>query len=373
MTVQFGAEPVRAASPAVSQWDVDFSSALENRTGKYFIGRDLISDQQRHIRRVYYWRLGTAQHTMGSALRLLSPALRIEARGRSLLGSAFGPLRRSSLPILHLDPFSVMHTAVSARDMVVCHDLGPITHPDLFRPWVGQLYRRAYRRIADADARIVFVSAATSEEFRRLFGENSRTTVIYPPLRSDIRSGADAVVAELAGRQFLLTVGSIGRRKNQAASIRAFARSGLAARGVDYVLCGAREPGAGEVERLAEATPGVRLLPYVSGEQLRWLYRNALGFVLVSRLEGFGVPVAEAISWGLVPLVTGNSVLEEVAGDGALVSDCDDEVQIADGMTRLCDMAPDERSTRSTTMRASLHRFTKASFASAWEHELTLP
>jgi hypothetical protein len=37
---------------------------------------------------------------------------------------------------------------------------------------------------------------------------------------------------------------------------------------------------------------------------LRWLYANAIGFVLVSLLEGFGVPVAEAINRGILLLVS---------------------------------------------------------------------
>jgi glycosyltransferase involved in cell wall biosynthesis len=356
--------------PDVSRrWDVEFSCALENKTGKYFIGRDLVRDQGNLINQVYYWRRGT-YHLPGPFLeRMLGLGMRIEVRAAGAAGRLPFPMRRPNRPTLHLDPHSVMHTALSERDIILCHDLGPITHPALFSPWVSRLYQRAYRRIARAAPRMVFVSRHSQREFTRLYGETADMRVIYPPLRVEM-DGATATPIAGLDRQFLLTVGSLGARKNQAAMIHAFARSRLAERGIAYVLCGAREPGAEAIERLARQTPGVRLLDYVSDAELVWLYANASGFVLVSRLEGFGVPVAEAISRGLVPLITRDSVLEEVAGTGAIVVASDDLDAIAKGMVDLVAMPEAERRTRLARMQASLVRFSRPAFATAWRQML---
>jgi len=350
-------------------WDVEFSCALENKTGKYFIGRDLVRDQESLIDRVFYWRHGTYRLPSPFLERVLGLGMRIEVRAAGATGISPFPLRRPDRPTLHLDPHSVIHTAISARDVILCHDLGPITHPALFRPWVTRLYQRAYRRIARAAPRLVFVSEHSRREFVRLYGEASDMRVIYPPLRAEIDSMATAPIPGL-DQQFLLTVGSLGARKNQAAMIRAFARSGLAERGIAYVLCGAREPGAEAIERLARETPGVRLLDYVSDAQLGWLYANASGFALVSQLEGFGVPVAEAISRGLVPLITRGSVLEEVAGAGAIAVPSDDLDAIASGMIELVAMPEAERHARLARMQVSLVRFSRPTFAAAWREVL---
>jgi len=350
-------------------WDVEFSCALENKTGKYFIGRDLVHDQGNLINQVYYWRHGTYRLPSPFLERVLGLGMRIEVRAAGAAGISPFPLRRPNQPTLHLDPHSVIHTAISERDVVLCHDLGPITHPALFRPWVARLYQRAYRRIARAAPRMVFISEHSRREFVRLYGEAPDMRVIYPPLRAEIDSLATAPIPGL-DRQFLLTVGSLGARKNQATMIRAFARSGLAERGIGYVLCGAREPGAEAIDRLARDTPGVRLLDYVSDAQLGWLYANASGFALVSQLEGFGVPVAEAISRGLVPLITRGSVLEEVAGAGAVVVPSDDLDAIAHGMIDLVAMPGPERRTRLASMQASLVRFSRPVFAAAWRELL---
>ena len=101
----------------------------------------------------------------------------------------------------------------------------------------------------------------------------------------------------------------------------------------------------------AAAAAGVQLLSYVSDAELIWLYDNALGFVLVSKLEGFGVPVAEAIARGLIPIVSKNSVLEEVSGPSALKADPNDVEEIALRMRQLVTMTAADREDRKQSRR----------------------
>lgn len=349
-------------------WDVEFSFALRNRTGKFYIGRDIIERNRDLIANVRYGRLVARRTPEGTPARLLSTLIGREATVRARrpgLGGLVSPAR----PVAHLDPFSVLIYALSERDAVLCHDLGPITHPDLFAPDVEALYHAAYAKVAEAQPALVFVSRASQNAYVRHFGALERMRVIYPPLRAELGAVAATPVAGLRA-PFLLTVGSIGRRKNQDATIAAFAASGLAERGWSYVLCGVREPGSEAAIARARATPGVVVLSYVPDGELVWLYRNAAGFVLVSRLEGFGVPVAEAIAAGLVPLVTRNSVLEEVAGDGALTAAPDDVADIAARLGELARMPPDEAARRKALLSQSITRFTPAAFQAGWREVL---
>lgn len=352
-------------------WDVDFSLALHNRTGKYFIGRDLLADQADLVRDVYYWRRIAARVPNGLGARVLGRLLTIESRARVAGRPApFGPRVRPERPVLHLDPLTVAVAALRPTDMVLCHDLGPVTHPDLFAPDVSAIYAWVFEEIARVRPSLTFVSRASRDAFAGRYAAWDGMRVIYPPIRADLIRTPPVPVPGIKP-PFLLTVGSVGRRKNQAGAIRAFARSGLAERGVSYVICGATEPGSDAVVDAAARTPGVHLLDYVADGALAWLYRNASGFVLTSRLEGFGVPVAEAIGHGLVPLVSAHSVLEEVAGDGALAADPEDEAAVARGMTRLLAMPSDERAARRTRLGRSIERFTREAFADGWRGALT--
>lgn len=350
-------------------WNVDFSLALYNRSGKYVIGRDLIAALDEYISGVYYWRLPLGAPPVGTAAKLIGQAELIEHKLRSTKFRKFIPWHKSARPTLHLDPATVLKADLRSHDMVLCHDAGPITHPELFGAGVSHLYRSAYRRIASVKPKMVFVSEASKDVFEELYGPTYQSLVIYPPIRLDIRNGEATPPGPELGR-YILTVGAIGARKNQAAAIHAFARSGLAADGVSFVICGGREPGYVEVAELARTTAGVVMLDFVSDAELRWLYANAIGFVLVSLLEGFGVPVAEAINRGILPLVSTASVLEEVAGPSALTADPGNVGDIAQGMRTLVALTPDERARRVQAAQSWIAKFDSQQFVAAWQRAL---
>jgi len=350
-------------------WNIDFSLALHNRTGKYYIGRDLILAHSDLIERVYYWRVAAPSPPDGMSARVLGRLLSIEHETRIAQPSLRAGLFRSKRPIVHLDPATVIHSRVSAEDIVVCHDMGPVTHPELFSPKVSELYVRAFDEIVRARARLVCVSQATLDTFRGLYGDLPDQRVIYPAIRCEVHAEADEPVPGVGGR-FFLTVGNIGRRKNQLNSIAAFERSGLVTKGWSYVLCGGREPGHEAVAERAARTAGVTLLSYVSDAQLNRLYRRAEGFVLTSQLEGFGIPIAEAVAHGLIPLVSRGTVLEEVAGPGAFTADCRDIDSIADGLRALAEADDVERSRRRSALAARATRFTPQAFADDWRRVL---
>lgn len=351
------------------RYDVDFSLAIRNRTGKYVIGRQILTDQADRIDKVYYWRVPLRQPPEGRLARALDLAVNVELRGRRLAGRALLPPMRPRRPVLHLDPLTVLTARLRRDDIVLVHDIGPISHPALFAPAVTTLYAQVFRQIAAAAPRLVFVSRASRDGYLAAFGAVPDARVIYPPLREAVTGIESDPVPGIDG-PFLLTVGSIGDRKNQRRCIEAFARSGLAARGVRYVLCGAREPGAAQVEAAAKATPGVLLLSFVTDRQLAWLYAQARGFVLMSLLEGFGMPVAEAIARGLVPLVARDTVLEEVAGPGALTAANEDVAAIAGAMTRLVEMGDEERAERRITLRRAITGMNDEAFSASWRDAL---
>jgi glycosyltransferase involved in cell wall biosynthesis len=353
-------------------FDIEFSLALHTKTGKYFIGRDLIAAAGDLVHRQLFWRLSLGGVPRGLAARIIGRllVLEVDARVRWPLFDRLVPRRRPRRRVIHMDAFTVLLHRLSPGDLVICHDIGPLTHPALFDAPVVAAYHKAYAEIAAARPHMVFDSLASQSAFQARFpGPFASQRMIYPALRAEVTAGA-ATPAPGVAAPFLLTVGSLGDRKNQAGAIAAFERSGLAERGVSYVLCGGREPGFERVAAAAQATPGVLMLPYVTDETLNWLYRNASGFVLVSLLEGFGIPVAEATARGLVPLVSEGSVLQEVAGDGALLADPRDLEQIAEGMRRLVAMPDAERQRRLADLARSVTRFNPAAVAKDWRDAL---
>lgn len=347
--------------------DIDFSLALNDRTGKLFLGRDIIAALGDQVVNVRYGRLSRfPRHDIlrRVAGRLTHDETRVRVFRRK--AAALLPRTRERHPTLHLDPLSVVRHRLEARDIVLCHDVGPISHPPYFAPGVDRFYSLAYGEMREAKPHMVFVSQTSQREFHALYGTDfSSSTVIYIPTRSGMEKGEERKPAHING-PFLLTVGNIGDRKNQRRCIEAFAQSGLAEKGWHYVVIGGREPGAESALKVGESTPGVILPGYCDDAELRWLYRHASGFVLMSLLEGFGMPVIEAAGYGLPCLVSESGILTEIGGPATLQADPLDTVSIAAGMQQLANMSPAERSDRLARTKEHLQLFERETILEQW-------
>ncbi len=74
------------------------------------------------------------------------------------------------------------------------------------------------------------------------------------------------------------------------------------------------------------AAPNVLFLGFLSEEELIRNYQRAKVYVQVSRHEGFGLSMAEAMACGCIPVVTHEGAIPEVVGDaGFYVDRCDAE------------------------------------------------
>jgi glycosyltransferase involved in cell wall biosynthesis len=269
-----------------------------------------------------------------------------------------------------LDPLYVMRAGLAERDIVLCHDVGPVTKPELFDRRTTGLYRAAYQKIHQARPGMVFVSEASRSDFVSCFGNDFRFLKVIPLY---VRSGADLGEGKAPMEieaPFLLTVAALEARKNQRRTIEAFSRSGLYKRGYSYVLCGPRGNSAGEVNAIARSTPGVRVLGYCSDPELRWLYRNAAGFVLPSLLEGFGLPALEAGRHGLVSVISADGAQAEAVGEGAVTVDPTSAAAIAEGMRQLVDMPEAERSRRIGLIRHRAAGLTLERYIAQWSQLL---
>jgi len=357
---------------ATSIFDCEFTLALNNRTGKYFFCKEMIESSGDLIASCLYWRFPMKRLPSRIVSRLLGRAARLEVelRSETCLINRVLPPSSHRRPVIFTDPRECIFYRLKQSDIVICHDMGPVTHPELYDPGVKHLYETIFRQIQLARPHMIFVSEASRSDFVARCGDDyPLLEVIHPPLRQGMKDGALRAV-EGVPQSYFLTVGAIGARKNQIRSIEAFAASGLAKAGYAYVICGGPEPGAEPVVEMARRTPGVILPGYVDDAELRWLYRNALGFVLPSLLEGFGLPAAEAIHHGLVPLLSSGGALQEVAGDSAIYVNPLDVADIAAGMVTLAGLTREQRHQRVEQSLLSIERFSPETAATRWRAAL---
>ncbi len=348
----------------------DNSLSIINRTGAYHIAKDLCHAFVPEQARVRHWRLG--RHAPeGLARKIAARLMMMEINwlgdsGHFLVGDDVG---RGSFR-LFLDPLYVLRSQLSQDDIVLCHDVGPLTHPRLYDARTVENYRLAYDKIARHAPGMVFVSDWSRDNFVAIFGARFRFLKTIPLyVRTGLFTGPTEPVAEV-DCPFLLTVGALETRKNQLAALDAFREGGFHEKGYRYILCGSRGAGHQEIAERVASTPGATILGYVSDPQLRWLYTNAEAFVLPSLLEGFGMPALEAAHMGLLPIVSEDSALVEAVGGICLQVPPDDPSVIADAIEQALLRSDAEKAKTAEQLRRLASAMSKERFLAEWRNLL---
>lgn len=194
------------------------------------------------------------------------------------------------------------------------------------------LHRRALRK---AD-RIIAISEQTKEETIRFCKVPAEKIAVVP--LSYIPLGETKKEINVPER-FFLFAGVLKERKNVAGIIRAFSLFSKEVAGHELLIAGKQSGGYEEfLVRLARdlgVAERIRFLGYVSDAELSYLYTKAEALIFPSLIEGFGMPVLEAMHAGLPVITSRQGALAEVADAAALLVDPTRPDDIAGAMARV--------------------------------------
>jgi len=191
------------------------------------------------------------------------------------------------------------------------HDLIPLHHPDWVDPRTQALHVPKYRHAA-MTCDVIFVNSEyTADDVAQSLGfPRKRIVVAHPGI--DPRFSPDGPREE---GDYLLAVGTVDPRKN-------LERATEAARLVGLELRIAGHDGS---------------LGFVDNERLAALYRGATALIFPSLMEGFGIPVVEAMASGTPAVVSSHPSLDDASGDAAVRVDPKNPEAIAEGIRRAID------------------------------------
>ncbi|MEA2426369.1 MAG: hypothetical protein QOH13_2779 [Thermoleophilaceae bacterium] len=253
-------------------------------------------------------------------------------------------VRRDGIDLLHsmgttTPPLCPVPSVVSVLDLIYHHY--PETFPRAARLGLELLVPLGARR---AD-RVIAISEAGKRDLVKTLGlPAAKVDAVLlgfglPELAEPAPEDALRARFGLRGR-VVLTVSPALRHKNLGRLIDAFVQ--VAAREPDLTLVVVGHPGL-EREALERAADGLGLAGrvvftgWVSDAELEGLYGLASVFAYPSLMEGFGIPVLEAMRRGL-PVASSNATsLPEVAGDAAELFDPLDTAAMAGAIARLLD------------------------------------
>jgi glycosyltransferase involved in cell wall biosynthesis len=204
--------------------------------------------------------------------------------------------------------------------LVTVHDVSFARDAALMSRKDRIVFRRIVPRAVRTAARVLTVSERTKTDLLELYGIPPERIVVTP---NGVDPAFHRVGNSVLPGSYVLSVGAIQARKNQLAALAAADAVGL-----PLVVVGPTKDAslADELRRR-----GARLEGYVDTEGLAELYRGAACLVQSSRLEGFGLPVVEAMASGTPVVAVPDPALREVAGDAAIFVE---EGDLADGIRR---------------------------------------
>ncbi len=231
----------------------------------------------------------------------------------------------------------------SFRRVVTIHDLiyrhVPEAHPGLrsvgMRVLIPLAARRSHRIIVDAASTredLLGLRRVTADKIdvvplglgSTFTGTPQPETEIRAQLGAGQRPIALSVSAKLAHKNLLRLIGALAAIPREHRPV--------------LVLPGYPTPYEarlrGRVDELG-LDADVRFLGWVSTEMLEGLYAAAAVFVFPSLVEGFGLPVLEAMARGVPVACSDRGAVAEVAGGAALRFDPESESAIAESIMRL--------------------------------------
>ena len=222
--------------------------------------------------------------------------------------------------------------------VVTVHDLVFLHLPQYLTPRGVAFHRRGLDVARREAAAFVVPTAAIADELAAEGVDRHRVHVA--PHGVDWPAGpladAGATLARLGvTAPFLLFVGTLEPRKGLADLLPAFAE--LHRRQQSLTLAVVGPPGWGDPPDLDQ--PGVVATGNLGDADLDVLYRSALAFVLPSHYEGFGLPVAEAMTRGCPVVTSDDPSLVEVAGGAGAVAAVGDVDGLVDALERVVDDA----------------------------------
>lgn len=214
------------------------------------------------------------------------------------------------------------------------HDLAPLSVPGSLTAGQEKRFRRTVETLCQADL-ILADSGHTARDVVKLLGCDEARIRVFP-LGVDLGQFGQAQPAplpdweaRLAARRVVISVGSVAERKNLGMLPGFFARLQAAGWPVTLVRIGDALPAA--LARELRGVLGGELLELgqVPAGHLVGAYQRAALLIFPSRLEGFGLPVLEAMAAGCPVVCSDASSLPEVGGQAALYFDPDDTAAAA--------------------------------------------
>lgn len=229
--------------------------------------------------------------------------------------------------------------------VVTIHDLIfkvlPETYPFIDR----QIYNQKVKKACENADCIIAVSESTKKDIVHFYGINpEKIEVVYPSCNpiyyesAEIEDAASILAKYQIPSEYLLSVGTVEKRKNLKLIIEAYALLAPELR-IPLVIIGGGKSYRNEVIALIKEKGLEAHVVWIDklkdNRHLQAVYQQAKALIYPSRYEGFGLPVVEALL-SKTPVITSNiSSLPEAGGPSSLLVDPNDASALSSAISQV--------------------------------------
>ncbi len=259
----------------------------------------------------------------------------------TFIGLPMGIMKSPQKPDVIFSPTHYIPRFLTIPRVMSIMDMSYLEYPGLFKK--KDLYQLVHwTEYSVKRAKAVFtISEFSRNAIIKAYNiPSSRIVVTYPGFRmtTTIKKYSVQEVYNLH-KPYILSVGTLQPRKNFSKLIEAFSLIKQLPDFKEYELVIVGKKGWLYEEILDSpkknnVESSVKFLDFVPDEHLPELYKQGACFVLPSLYEGFGLPVLEAMAYGIPIVVSNVSSLPEIAGDAGVMIKPEDTEDIAAGIKK---------------------------------------
>lgn len=252
----------------------------------------------------------------------------VQLRGTQL------PRRMPPLDLLHGPNFHAEAAPNGAVRAATIHDIGYLLLPECHPPGMPARLDALVRDAVATTRMFLCNSHDTATAFQAVYGVESERVAVTPlgvdaawfdPAAADPNEGAQLAKRYDIDGRYVLFVGAMVPRKDLLTLVRAWAIIARDEPDLSLMLAGSKMlrwasdwPHVEDwLQSNPDLAPRVRVLEYVSSDDLAMLYRQSSAVMLTSLLEGFGLTILEGMAAGRPIVATRCGALLELGGGAA--------------------------------------------------------
>ncbi|MBI4049194.1 MAG: glycosyltransferase family 4 protein [Candidatus Doudnabacteria bacterium] len=240
----------------------------------------------------------------------------------------------SALPIWH-----------PANSVVTVHDVAWKLFPEAFTPFMRRYLEWSTSFAVRSASKVIAVSESTKRDLVKYYQINPEKIEVIPlaageQFRPQSYEQSQPILDKfgLVYQKYILFVGTMQPRKNIPRLVEAFIRLKQKNHIEEKLVIVGKKGWLWQPieKKIAEGGLGqaVKVLDYVTDEDLPALFSGASVFTLPALYEGFGIPPLEAMACGVPVVVSNVSSLPEVVGDAGILVDPNSVDSIAEGLLK---------------------------------------